>query len=545
MAGTPQPPVLPPGPEGFRFEWREPDDAALCWEYDGMHFPSALTPLAGDYCETIAQGFEYRYRRLGIRMNVLGRVWNGYAYYGAKFGVPDSEVGAEMEVLKERRREHFDTAAAYWDEVAIPELRAAYAWIDSIDPATTPPDRLAVAWTHAWARTLRAWHIHFFAIAAPYQVLNDLADSYEALVPGASPGEALALIQGGVSELQDVEGGIQRLAGIVRDDPALGAWLRAELAGEAGAAGAMPEVLAVALAPFLEQHGHLGQGWDDLTLPSWGEEPRRLLVEVAKRLDQPPPRVEERQRRLVQDGERLHAALRERLADRPDDLVAFERLLDIARVIGPLTERHNYWIDRMAQAHLRRFVTRIGDHLVAQGVIGERDDVFYLFKAEVAGLLLNPSDMSALVAERRVEHARQHGITPPPYVGQPPDPGDGPSDRFEGPTAATPGVAGVQGIGASAGIARGPARVALSQADFDRIQPGDVIVCPSSNPSWVPLFSIAAGLVTDVGGVLSHAAVVAREFGLPAVVGTRDGTTRIADGRMVEVDGSTGTVRLL
>jgi pyruvate,water dikinase len=103
----------------------------------------------------------------------------------------------------------------------------------------------------------------------------------------------------------------------------------------------------------------------------------------------------------------------------------------------------------------------------------------------------------------------------------------------------------VQGVGASAGIARGPARVALGQADFDRINPGDVIVCPSSNPSWVPLFSIAAGLVTDVGGVLSHAAVVAREFGLPAVVGTRDGTTRIADGRMVEVDGSTGIVRLL
>jgi pyruvate,water dikinase len=87
--------------------------------------------------------------------------------------------------------------------------------------------------------------------------------------------------------------------------------------------------------------------------------------------------------------------------------------------------------------------------------------------------------------------------------------------------------------------------VARGQDDFDRIQPGDIIVCPSSNPSWVPLFSIAAGLVTDTGGVLSHAAVVARELGLPAVVGTRDATRRISDGQLLELDGAAGIVRLL
>lgn len=103
----------------------------------------------------------------------------------------------------------------------------------------------------------------------------------------------------------------------------------------------------------------------------------------------------------------------------------------------------------------------------------------------------------------------------------------------------------LRGTGASAGVVRGPARVTLSQDDFDRIQPGDVIVCPSSNPSWVPVFTIAGGLVTNTGGVLSHAAVVAREFGLPAVVGAAEATTRIADGRIVEIDGTAGTVRLL
>ncbi len=85
----------------------------------------------------------------------------------------------------------------------------------------------------------------------------------------------------------------------------------------------------------------------------------------------------------------------------------------------------------------------------------------------------------------------------------------------------------------------------LGPEDFGRVQPGDIIIAPSSNPSWVPLFSIAGGLVTNTGGVLCHAAVVARELDLPAVVGTGDATTRIADGQMLELDGTTGFVRLL
>jgi len=94
-------------------------------------------------------------------------------------------------------------------------------------------------------------------------------------------------------------------------------------------------------------------------------------------------------------------------------------------------------------------------------------------------------------------------------------------------------------------MVRGPARVVLGPEDFGRVLPGDIIIAPSSNPSWVPLFSIASGLVTNTGGVLCHAAVVARELDLPAVVGTGDATTRIADGQMLELDGTTGFVRLL
>jgi pyruvate,water dikinase len=94
-------------------------------------------------------------------------------------------------------------------------------------------------------------------------------------------------------------------------------------------------------------------------------------------------------------------------------------------------------------------------------------------------------------------------------------------------------------------VARGRARVVRGPEDFARVGNGDIIIAGASNPGWVQLFTIAGGFVTDTGGVLSHAAVVAREFGLPAVVGTGDATTRIADGRIVEIDGAAGLVRFV
>jgi pyruvate,water dikinase len=186
---------------------------------------------------------------------------------------------------------------------------------------------------------------------------------------------------------------------------------------------------------------------------------------------------------------------------------------------------------------------RVGDRLVGMGAIGEAADILYLRRDEVSDLLRRPDDRRAMVDARRAEHRRWSAIRPPRKVGVPSE--DGGGDRFDGERFTPTRPDELRGTGASAGIVRGPARVTLTQADFGAVQPGDIIVCPSSNPSWVPLFAIAGGLITNTGGVLSHAAVVAREYALPAVVGTGDATDRIADGRLVEIDGSAGLVRLL
>ncbi|HET7520157.1 MAG TPA: PEP-utilizing enzyme [Candidatus Limnocylindria bacterium] len=531
-------PILPPGPPGFAFEWERESDARYSWEWDDMHMPEALSPLSGDYVRCMGQGFAYRYAQLGVAVDIEARVWNGYAYFTATSDLEPDEVSAIWESMPELRRSVIPSTAGYWSERAIPELRASYAVIEAIDAAAMGPEDLAAAWDESWARVERAWRIHFFAITGVYQVLNDLADQYEALVPEASAGEALKLIQGSVTEVQDVADGLDRLTDLARSDPAVAAWLATDLSEPMPVGHAFQE----ALEEFLRRHGHLGQSWDDLQLSSWRIEPVKLLRDIGKRLEQPADAAVARRQHLAEDADALLERVRLRAAKQPDQLRMLEETLEHARQIGPISETHNYWIDRMAQDALHRLALRVGERLVASGVIDAPADAFYLHRDEIRDLILDPTDQRELVAVRREEHEQQRATPPPRWVGQPPEGG---GTRFETPEPIPHGKDEVRGAGASPGTVRGPARVALGQDDFERIQPGDIIVCPSSNPSWVPLFSIAAGLVTDTGGVLSHAAVVARELGLPAVVGTREGTTTIRDGQLIEIDGSSGIVRLL
>lgn len=518
----------------FPVTWREPGDAELSWEWDDMHMPNALAPLAQDYAHVVEQGFAYRYVRLEMPFEVLARVWNGYAYFASRRSLADGESDDDFDArMIARRREQVPIAAAYWRDQALPDLKAAYAWVDAVPVESMPAAELAGAWDEAWHRIERCWRIHFYAITGPYQVLDDLADAYEAAKPDATPGEALRLVQGLVEELRSVEEELDRLAVRVADP---------DVADALRGGQALPAAFQAALDAFLERHGHLGQSFDDLTLASWIEEPALLLAELGKRAGRS-SNAAQRRDEMQREAAALLADVRERLASEPATLRRFDETLAHARQIGPLTEGHNYWIDRMAQSRLRRFVVRVGARLARDGVIDEPADIFYLHRTELPALIRDAADVRHLVHDRRETHQRQAAIRPPRVVGAPAETG-GPG-RFDGPRLEQPSENEIRGVGASAGVVRGAARVTLSPADFDRIQPGDIIVCPSSNPSWVPLFAVAAGLVTNTGGVLSHAAVVAREFALPAVVGTGDATLRIPDGRLIEIDGTTGSVRLL
>jgi rifampicin phosphotransferase len=532
----------------FPITWLEPDDAELSWDWDDMHMPAALTPLAGDYALVIGSGFAYGYERLEVPYRVRARVWNGYVYYAFTVDGSDAEQAAAADRYTVARRQCIEVTDAYWHGRAIPEVLEIYGWVAARPVETASLADLADTWDEVWHRISRAWAIHFYAIRGPYQVLDDLADLYESVIDDAAPGEALLLIGGSVHELHEVERGLEGLAALAGRTPSVAAMLRdpsvtLEDVAELPEAGDFID----ALQAFLLEHGHLGQSFDDLGQASWIEAPDLLLTELAKRLEHPPAvDAETRRQGLADQADLMADRVRAALATDPERLDRFESLLEYARQIGSLTEVHNYWIDRRAQSSLRRFVMRVGRRLVEIGVINAAADCLYLYRAEVPAILRAPADRRAVVEERRAALAGWAKIRPPRQIGNPTTvTGEANADRFDGPRYTSTDIDEIRGTGASAGIVRGRARVTLGQGDFGAVQPGDIIVCPSSNPSWVPLFAIAGGLITDTGGVLSHAAVVAREFALPAVVGTGDATQRIADGRLVEIDGTSGIVRLL
>ena len=536
-------PRTEPG-DDFPIAW-ESGDEELEWEWDDMHMPRAIPPLSEDYVAALMAGIVYRYRAMGLPATIPVRVWNGYTYFAMRIDAPADQHEALMNRAPEMRRSLIPGTAAYWRR-ALPELQSMYREIDAVS-GDEPRDELVAAWERVWTLVERAWQIHFHVITGPYQVLDDLADRYEALVAGGTAAEALELVAGTIPELREVEIELEAVAAEAGRSTAVAARLHAHPPPDLAAIAGLPDgaPFAAAVEAFLARHGHLGHVSEDLIDQSWREEPRPLLLEIGRRIGRPVTHAEERWSRRAAAAEARADAVRAILSDRPDELAEFEALLATAREIGPLTEGHNYWIDRMIGDRLRRFTRRVGRRFVRDGVVADPDDVAYLRRSEIADLIGDPVDRRTLVTDRRARHAAQAAVRPPPKVGRVSESQPGAkADRFDGARFDPVDDRTLKGTGASTGIVRGPARVVHGPDDFERVQPGDIVVATASNPGWVPLFSIAGGFVTDAGGVLSHAAVVAREFGLAAVVGTGDATTRIVDGQMIEINGTTGLVRL-
>jgi phosphohistidine swiveling domain-containing protein len=192
------------------------------------------------------------------------------------------------------------------------------------------------------------------------------------------------------------------------------------------------------------------------------------------------------------------------------------------------------------------------DLLAYEGSLSQSDDVMYLKYDELRFLIGDPAGnpVTDTIARRRAERKAALQRRPHDWIGTVTEPqlsfpywiNWGYPERFY--RRAAPGDR-ITGIGGSPGVAEGVARVVHTVDDFDDVADGDILVCQMTNPAWVVLFTKIAGLVTDTGGTTSHPAVLAREFGIPAVVGTSDATHRIATGDRLRVDGGSGTVEIL
>jgi pyruvate,water dikinase len=295
-----------------------------------------------------------------------------------------------------------------------------------------------------------------------------------------------------------------------------------------------------AFTTFLERYGMRGAGEIDITRPRWREAPTQLLPAIEGHLRGGAPG---QHRREFRDGEeearRAAARLLGRLRATPGGALkarVMGRLVAVYRSRIGLREHPKYYIVRVLD-FVKRAVLEEAAGLVGAGLLRSPDEAFWFSLEELERVLRTRRVDRAVLEARRARHERDAGLRPPRVI------------TSEGEVVtATAGAAvpegALAGTAASAGVVEGRARV-VRQLGGSKLEKGEILIAPYTDPAWTPLFPLASGVVTEVGGLMTHGAVVAREYGIPAVVGVDRATEAIPDGALVRVNGSEGYVQIV
>ena len=350
----------------------------------------------------------------------------------------------------------------------------------------------------------------------------------------------------GASGMNSAENGLEllRLAAWSREQPGLKAALL-----EPAPFGALQQKLAGASQgreflerwrTFMEHHGHQARGGMDIAQPRWSEMPDFVLdmLRVYLRLDAESDPLAAQARRHLERKELL-AECRRRLRN---PLKRWLLLTALRAAHHGLTQRENVKNEGVRMiAILRRAALEAGRRLKERGLLRDPNEVFFLRLEELAPALRGEAalDVPAVVAARKAEQERLRRFEPPPVVV-----GEYRPARFE-QADPIPQKQTLVGVAVSPGVVTGKARVILQLDPADRVEPGEILVAPFTDPGWTPYFLAAAGVVVDVGGLLSHGSVVAREYGLPAVVNVGPATRLIQTGQRLQVDGNRGVVTIV
>jgi pyruvate,water dikinase len=302
-------------------------------------------------------------------------------------------------------------------------------------------------------------------------------------------------------------------------------------------AGTLPPSVQNGLAEFLSRYGHRAVAEIDVGLPRWSDDPTHILGVLAnyQRLEDPALAPDAVFARGAAEAEATIETLVARSRRRSRVRARLVRFaLDRARQLAGLRELPKYCMI-VALAAVRRELAQVGGELARTGVIASGGDVFFLDLVEARAALAG-GDLRALVDARRETYAAEMRRRHVPRVVL----SDGTEPEAES-LPATSADGALVGTAASAGAVTGTARVILDPVGA-RLEPGEILVAPSTDPGWTPLFLTAGGLVMEMGGANSHGAVVAREYGIPAVVGVAGATQRITTGQRIRIDGTAGVV---
>lgn len=567
----------------FPVTWHYPGDERKFWTLDLMHFPEPVGPLAAAFLTAVyAGGFQRaaEHYDMPIRMRFLHI--NTYIYQstypiaappepvikimqqvgrvapGLVNSIQNKAVGAQTRKYLERINPVITLLDDYWEHELLPEIKKHLDFWQAFDLTGATMPHLMAHLEETYVRAERLGAIHFLigfplllAQSTFHELYCDLFGSEQAL-------NAFGLLQGFDNTSLETARALWQLS-----RRALTSATVRTILEEQASADVIPQLeqsvegraFLSELRTFLDSYGQRRDKVDTISEPSWIEDPTPVIKSLKDYITQPERDLEAERAAQIAKRERLIDEARRHLAGYPQPVVGqFEAALKAAQIATVLQETHAFWIDQRGLYQIRRVLLECGRRLAQAGVIASPDDVFYLTLDElrVTAAALPRLDRRHLVRERKAEIARFRAIIPPASLGTPPlmPPPDEPMSRTIGKFFGTPvqpsrDPSVLHGHAGSMGVVRGPVKVIRSLADAGKLQPGDVLVAETTAPPWTPLFATASAVITDTGGMLSHCAVVAREYRIPAVVGTARATTMLKDGDIVEVDGAAGIVRIV
>lgn len=574
------------GDQDFPVRWESEQEQSLFWVYDDLHCPHPLSPMYFDIGGWWLS-CDHMFRRFGTPFAVdwLAKNVNGYLYTAAVPAAPDLVVSSQeygnrywartpaddgypaamadyLDAVLPVYGEHF---VAWWNDRLVPEMQRNFAYLEeALDRAEELSlAELAVLLEDAIDMHDRHWKIHWMLNFAQLSATLRLR-------------EVMGRVRGTVDD--ELLGRLQNSAADRNWDSVQGLWSMkeevkaSEELGAAFAAGEGSKILVALrstetgrrfverrLVPYQREFGWRAVWSHEFVFPTFREQPEPILEQVRDylRSDYDYPAAVQAVRDTIDSA---CVELLDGLTGGDRDELAAANEVNLR--MAPLTPDHHFYIDQGANARVRLVLMAVGSRLVVEGALDQPDDVMYLRYRELRGLvgrtvagrvapMGDEPGARALVLARRAERAAAADVRPRDWVGTVTRPqldfpywvNWGYPDRFYR-TASTDGSK-LTGIAGSPGCVDGVARVVRDVADFDEVTDGDILVCQMTNPAWVVLFTKIAGLVTDTGGTTSHPAVLAREFEIPAVVGTSEATRWIRTGDRLRVDGSQGTVEVL
>lgn len=552
-------PTRIPLPAHLTPEWERPEDADGFWTQDRMHFPDPVPHLDDALIRIFYDaGMNHAFALYSVPVRAAARRFWTHHYLTM---APLQLDHYELEAMGRHSEEAFGTTMGQlqekWETDWLPEIRATIEPWERYDLRGATTDDLTNHLDQVVEGLKRLFAIHFEVAIPAMLPLTLFEELYLELFGDEDRLKPYKLVQGLDNKTIDSGRELWRLSQQAAATPAIRQLIERTPADGVVAALETSEdgrAFLADLSAYLDEFGRRGEYWWSVSRPSWIEEPSPAIEIIKGYLAQPEKNPDLEQAALAAEREQLVAEARERLQNYPQAVRdQFEFLLQAARVGTVLSEDHGYWLDFRAASDARQVFLEAGRRLAASGAVEEADDVVHLTLDEIrAALRGEPGDLRLAVAERKAEIERYRGVELPMAVGtQPPGPPpDSPGNRtfakfFGTPPQTSDDPSILHGAAGSAGIARGPARIVRTLADAEKVRPGDILVAETTAPPWTPLFGTVAAVVTDTGGVLSHCAVVAREYGIPAVVGTGFATRRLTDGQMIEVDGSSGIVRII